>query len=123
MNIDQELSRVAEKHAPRINAALKAAASSNGHKKSGKLIRGMKTKVRKDGDEPWGISTDVKRYGYILHHGVESGAIERGSVSYYSKGIKGSNWIGNGLSKTVPQLGDDLQKISADLTTQSMKLK
>lgn len=115
------INEVVNRHAPRINSILKNSARSRNHTRTGKLVRGMNTKVRRDGDDPWGITTSMKRYGYILNSGVKAREITRNGFRYYTKGFNASNWISNALEQAVPPLADELQKVSADITVNSMK--
>lgn len=104
-----------------IAAAMRAAARAAGHKDSGKLIGGMKPKIRMDGEDVWGISIQMKRYGYILHNGVAAQTIKRGGVSFFTKGVKGSGFISQALEQTVPKLADDLQRVSGDLSVDKIR--
>jgi len=116
-------SRIEEKvkaHAAPIANAIKAAAKEFGHSESGALVRSMKPKVRKDGLDVWGLSIGMKRYGFILHHGMEAQSIERGGFRFLSSGFSGSGFLNQALDDTVPKLADDLSKLGGDLTVNKM---
>lgn len=111
---------IVKPHSRTIAAAVKAAAVSSGHKKTGAMIRKMRPKIRKDGEDIWGISVSMPRYAFILHNGVKSQTVERGGAVYKTSGFRGSGFISEALNQTVPKLADDLMRASSDLSVKTM---
>lgn len=118
--IEGKIEATVRSHGPKIAGAMKSAAKSAGHSSSGALTRSMKPKVRKDGLDVWGLSIGMKRYGFILHHGMESQVVERNGVRFFSSGFSGSSFMSQALDDTVPALADDLSRLGGDLTVNKM---
>lgn len=79
--------------------------------RTGKLSRSFKERVMTKGGDVEGLSFLLPRYGYILHHGVASGSVKRGSGSYETKGFKGSEYITRVLDRHTGKIADDVAAI------------
>lgn len=119
-DIEQEIEQVVSSHGRPLANAMKSSARQSGHQKSGALTRSMRPKVRKDGIDVWGLSVSMKRYGFILHHGMESQVVERSGTRFLSSGFSGSGFLSQAMDEVVPKLADDLSRLGADLTVNRM---
>lgn len=94
-----------------MRGELKAAVVSEFTVRTGKLASSFRERVVMQGGDPVGVSFELPRYGYILHHGVKAGTVvKRKTGQYTTKGIPKSGYITSVLDKHVDDIGDEAVK-------------
>jgi hypothetical protein len=94
-----------------MRAELRAAVVSEFTVRTGKLASSFKERVVMQNGDPAGVSFELPRYGYILHHGVKAGTVvKRKTGQYTTKGIRKSGFITDVLDRHVDDIGDAVVK-------------
>lgn len=108
---DMALNAILRAHGYIMAADFRTVAGSTHGVRTGKLSRSFKEKLVVKSGDTIGLSFQMPRYGYILHHGVKAQGVKSTRGNYETKGFKGSGFINDVLDRHTGKIADDVAAV------------